>query len=274
MKKYLKYALLLLLLAVAVGNIHSRVEARGIYISSGTREGTETTTETIIDEPGVEPWAEPGENPENEPGDEPGGRFIPTETEETTTEDPTEQDVAIATAGDILNGDRTTEKTSVTVWIVLIAIIVIIVALVVVIISISNRKNTVGHARENGNFGEKNGQLDANNLNVDPSVPAMEIFINVYAGEYAPKKRYLLRDCLTIGSDKSADIVFAQADVEPVHAKLKVENGGLYLVDCSTSGTYIDGMRIQMQNRLDVGDVISVGSAQFAIEIHQKNIYA
>ena len=93
------------------------------------------------------------------------------------------------------------------------------------------------------------------------------IFAEECTGKFKSKKMPLpLMGQLTIGSDSGADIVFENSDVEPIHARIELKNNELYLIDMSMSGTYIEGMRIQEQNRLQSGDLVSVGSNEFKIK--------
>lgn len=100
---------------------------------------------------------------------------------------------------------------------------------------------------------------------------AIEIMPVAYAGKMTVRKTPLiLTGQLIIGSDSDADILFENANVEPMHAKIELTNDVVYLVDLSSgSGTYLEGMRIQGRNKLQNGDVISVGSAEFRIDLRR-----
>ena len=92
------------------------------------------------------------------------------------------------------------------------------------------------------------------------------VSIDVYSGTYDGPVNFELTDLMTIGSGSGCDIRFAVEDMSAVAAQLIVREGHVYLVDEGTdSPVAVGGMRIQGQNVLRSGDVISVGEAEFTL---------
>lgn len=76
---------------------------------------------------------------------------------------------------------------------------------------------------------------------------------------------FALTKVVSLGSDPSCGVVFANSAVEAVHAKLELRGNEVFLVDASESGTYLEGMRISLQNKLDSGDTVSIGNVEFIV---------
>ncbi len=92
------------------------------------------------------------------------------------------------------------------------------------------------------------------------------VSIEVYSGTYEGSANFELTDLVTIGSGSGCDIRFAAEDMTPVAAQLIVREGHVYIVDEGTDSVVaVGGMRIQGQNVLRSGDVISVGEAEFTL---------
>ncbi|MBO6260929.1 MAG: VWA domain-containing protein [Lachnospiraceae bacterium] len=92
------------------------------------------------------------------------------------------------------------------------------------------------------------------------------VSIEVYSGTYDGPVNFELTDLTTIGSGSGCDIRFAAEDMTPVAAQLIVREGHVYIVDeGTTSAVAVGGIRIQGQNVLRSGDVISVGEAEFTL---------
>lgn len=92
------------------------------------------------------------------------------------------------------------------------------------------------------------------------------VSIEVYSGTYDGPVNFELTDLTTIGSGSGCDIRFAAEDMTAVAAQLIVREGHVYLVDEGTASfVAVGGMRIQGQNVLRSGDVISVGEAEFTL---------
>ena len=91
--------------------------------------------------------------------------------------------------------------------------------------------------------------------------------LEIYAGRCRNKTAFLaLSDVLTIGSSGDCDIVFDDPGMAPVNSSIKLDGGEIYIEDLDSSrGTALDGMRIQGRNKLRGGEVISIGTAEFAV---------
>lgn len=92
--------------------------------------------------------------------------------------------------------------------------------------------------------------------------------LEVISGEYTGKRNeFSLHDELTIGSARSCDLVWKEPGVEPVHARIFLREGLIYLEDLgSAQGTLLGGMRLHEANRLRSGDEITVGSVRFRMK--------
>ncbi|MDE7339681.1 MAG: FHA domain-containing protein [Lachnospiraceae bacterium] len=92
--------------------------------------------------------------------------------------------------------------------------------------------------------------------------------LEVYAGNCISKASTLyLVDCLRIGSSPECHIRFDDLDVEPLHSRIFKKDQMIYIEDMnSKEGTALGGMRIQGQNRLRSGDVISIGGVEFCLK--------
>ena len=97
----------------------------------------------------------------------------------------------------------------------------------------------------------------------------INVYVEVRIGNVRTKTMPLTmkKGELLIGSDANASIVCNEIGVEKIHAKLVCRNQEIYLVDMSAhAGTYLEGMRIQGQNKVLSGDIISVGNTEFVIK--------
>lgn len=142
------------------------------------------------------------------------------------------------------------------------------VAAVVVIILLIN--SALGRKKKNNNNNDEDDATDAIRLaKANYKGVGYNIHLELNCGTL--KKNcldFVLKPTLTIGQDDKADIVFVNSNVEPIHARLEIQNDSIYLIDMSTtSGTYISGMRIQEQNIVTNGDILSVGDTEFRIYI-------
>lgn len=91
--------------------------------------------------------------------------------------------------------------------------------------------------------------------------------LEVYAGKCRNRTPFLeLSDSLTIGSSVECDIIFDDPKVAPLHSRIRLTGNQVYIEDLGSAvGTALDGMRIQGQNRLRGGEVISLGLVEFSI---------
>ncbi len=101
-----------------------------------------------------------------------------------------------------------------------------------------------------------------------PAAGAIAMKLEVYAGTCVNRASTLyLTDVLTIGSAPGCGLIFQDPDVAPVNSRIFVRNQMIYIEDLnSKEGTALGGMRIQGQNRLRSGDVISIGSVEFSLK--------
>jgi pSer/pThr/pTyr-binding forkhead associated (FHA) protein len=71
---------------------------------------------------------------------------------------------------------------------------------------------------------------------------------------------HLVSRSVTVGRDPDCDLVLDSRQVSRLHARIEPGAGGRTLTDCqSTNGTYLNGVLIEEQHRLESGDVIAVG---------------
>lgn len=98
-----------------------------------------------------------------------------------------------------------------------------------------------------------------------PDPNAIPMKLEVKSGNCKTKRQdFLLSGRLIIGRDKSCDIRFVDPDISARNTKIYIRNGFIYIEDMnSTNGTYLEGMRISMANRLRSGDEISIGGVRF-----------
>lgn len=92
--------------------------------------------------------------------------------------------------------------------------------------------------------------------------------LEVYSGNcVSSKASILLTDSIVIGSAPECDLVFRDPDVSPQNSRVRIKNQMIYIEDLNSSkGTALGGMRIQGQNRLRSGDVISIGNVEFSFK--------
>lgn len=92
--------------------------------------------------------------------------------------------------------------------------------------------------------------------------------LEVYSGNCVSRSSNLcLTDSFVIGSAPECDLVFRDQDVSPQNSRVFVKNQMIYIEDLnSVNGTALGGMRIQGQNRLRSGDVISIGNVEFSFK--------
>ena len=180
--------------------------------------------------------------------------------------------------------------------VVLLLLLIAIVILIVVITTIVKKKKSKKAAKTKG--GKNQAPAPAENVNagytapdaigatvaagagpvgfeptVAPITPTGEpgtVFmrIEVYSGHCMnTSDTFSLSNALVIGSSAQCDVIFADTDVSPVNTKIRLIDGQVYIEDQGTvQGTYLEGMRIPGRNRLRSGDIISIGSVEFAFK--------
>lgn len=92
--------------------------------------------------------------------------------------------------------------------------------------------------------------------------------LEVYSGNCVSRPASIcLTDSFMIGSAPECDLVFRDQDVSPQNSRVFVKNQMIYIEDLnSANGTALGGMRIQGQNRLRSGEVISIGNVEFSLK--------
>lgn len=82
------------------------------------------------------------------------------------------------------------------------------------------------------------------------------------------------REAMSLGRDEGCDVVLPDPRVSRVHAMLyRTHDGSFYLADeHSSNGSYVNAVRISLPTRLNDGDQISIGSANF--RFHQPGATA
>lgn len=100
-----------------------------------------------------------------------------------------------------------------------------------------------------------------------PGAHGIYMRLETGAGKYAGKKtEFFLTDELTIGRSRKCDLVWKDRMTSPVHARVFLRDGLIFLEDLgSETGTFLGGMRIYQKNRLRSGDEISVGRSSFRL---------
>lgn len=72
---------------------------------------------------------------------------------------------------------------------------------------------------------------------------------------------------LTIGRDRSAELVLADPEVSRRHARLETQGTTVFLRDLhSSNGTYLNGRRIDSAIETREGDTIDVGATRLTVE--------
>ena len=165
------------------------------------------------------------------------------EVEETeTTAESTEEPFGTDTEEDI---DQNSEGKGLLFWIIP-ALAVVIVVVIFAVLLIIKHKRGIKQAK--------------------PASGSIMMKLEVYAGNCVTRTTtFYLKDSLIIGSAKKCDLVFADQEVALQNSRIFNKNDMIYIEDLnSKEGTAIGGMRIQGQNRLRSGDVISIGNVEFS----------
>ncbi len=236
------------------------------------------TEESSDEEPSEDPteesaYEEPKDNPtEDSVGEEP--------TESSSDEEPKEDTVSDNTGFDNDNSqDRIDDKdwlsdNKIIIIAILIGTIVIAVAVIIAIfIIMRGNKEAYGSSKDSK---KKARGTDGSQRTVDASsqmgfayvkenaTSGRSINLEVKLGK-CNATSFILGNRLAIGSDSSCDIVFNEPSVEGIHAFLETRGNDVFLVDNSKTGTYLEGMRINSHNRLDSGDLVSLGDTEFIL---------
>ncbi len=103
-------------------------------------------------------------------------------------------------------------------------------------------------------------------------VVLQEAWLEVVVGYRAGRELLLTRPVLTIGRAEPCDLgLFGDPAIDRLHARIVRAEDRYLLVDAdSTSGTYVNGMRITQPTTLQSGDVIRVGKAVLRFSARAK----
>ena len=72
---------------------------------------------------------------------------------------------------------------------------------------------------------------------------------------------------LTIGRDRTCELVLADAEVSRKHARLEAQAGVVFLRDLeSRNGTFLNGQRLESAIEARQGDAIDVGATRVIVE--------
>ena len=85
--------------------------------------------------------------------------------------------------------------------------------------------------------------------------------------ELGEEKRFEAICPLTIGRDRTLQLVLKDPEVSRRHARLDTQNGTVFLRDLeSSNGTYLNGRRLEQTIEVRVGDEIDVGNTRIVVE--------
>ena len=81
------------------------------------------------------------------------------------------------------------------------------------------------------------------------------------------EKEISLVESLIVGRSSMCDLYFDDVNMSRQHFSIETINGELYINDLdSTSGTYLNGVRMYMKQRLRRGDIVTAGKIKIRIE--------
>lgn len=226
-------------------------------------EGTGEQGSENPDEPGDEGSGEKGsENPE-EPGNEGSG-----EQESENPDEPGEEG-----ADGLKDGDaKKQEDMQGLIWagVICAAVIVVGVGLIILV-----RKRNSGKSSQPSYAQNRQDQAAAMQAGgaaagggIGTGGLRITMKLEVYSGNcVSSQTAILLTDSIVIGSAPECDLVFRDPDVSPQNSRVWIKNQMIYIEDLNSArGTALGGMRIQGQNRLRSGDVISIGNVEFSFK--------
>jgi hypothetical protein len=85
--------------------------------------------------------------------------------------------------------------------------------------------------------------------------------------EFGRERRFEGLCPLTIGRDKSVELVLTDPEVSRRHARLETQGGVVYLRDLqSSNGTFLNGRRLGSAIETREGDTIDVGTTRVIVE--------
>lgn len=72
---------------------------------------------------------------------------------------------------------------------------------------------------------------------------------------------------IIVGRSSECDVYFDDATMSRQHFSIEIENSELYINDCdSTGGTYLNGVRVYMKQRLNRGDIVTAGRTEIKVD--------
>lgn len=233
-------------------------------------------------EPGGEGAGEPGSEEsaglENEGADEAGSEESTGSGDEGAGEPGSEDSAGSGNEGADKSGDEGTgvpgsKDMQKLLWIGGICALVLIVGVCLIILvrkRKSRKKESQSGAenRQDQNAAAHAGRAAALGGGIGTGGLRLSMKLEVYAGNCVSRTALIcLTDSLVIGSAPECDLVFRDQDVSPQNSRVFIKDQMIYIEDLnSAAGTALGGMRIQGQNRLRSGDVISIGNVEFSFK--------
>lgn len=147
-------------------------------------------------------------------------------------------------------------------WIILIIAIAVIVLIALLVIKKNGGAITVdGKVIYKKNVGKKT------HVKIDEYNSKKIEFIMSMNGSKPIKKEIALISSIIVGRNSGCDVYFDDVNMSRQHFCIEAENGYLYIKDLeSTSGTYLNGVRLYTKQRLNSGDIIRAGRVE--IKVH------
>ncbi len=111
---------------------------------------------------------------------------------------------------------------------------------------------------------------DAQSTDIIPKLPSLrfaDVFVRVTSGPDAGCELRLEPGVTRIGTAASCRLRLADAAVSRIHCELRVEPGGVTVVDCgSTNGTFVNGLEI-VEAKLGSSARVDVGKTSIAVDL-------
>ena len=89
----------------------------------------------------------------------------------------------------------------------------------------------------------------------------------ILTGGEGAGRQFQIQGAMFVGRE-GADISLSDPQVSARHALIRAADGGVEISDLgSESGTFVNGARIDGVRRLNHGDVVTVGTTSFAVDL-------
>jgi sigma-B regulation protein RsbU (phosphoserine phosphatase) len=96
--------------------------------------------------------------------------------------------------------------------------------------------------------------------------------LTILTPDDAPPRRIVLKALTTIGRAPHCDVRLDDETVSPGHAEIRRRSAGCFVADVgSLRGTFLNGLRVQLEHRLADGDVISLGDNRLVFREHRAD---